>query len=73
MTVTEVGAGAHFWARSGSVDTAVSNTAPLFTQSALLKIVRTGQKEALIGNTNQGFLALEGTKSFEPSSNVRKG
>jgi hypothetical protein len=36
----------------------------------LLKSNDRGNKKALIGNTNQGFIALEGSKKFEPSSDV---
>jgi len=36
----------------------------------LLKSNDQGNKKALIGNTNQGFNALEGSKTFEPSSDV---
>jgi hypothetical protein len=36
----------------------------------LLKNEDRGNKKALIGNTNQGFSALEGSKKFEPSSDV---
>jgi hypothetical protein len=36
----------------------------------LLKSNDRGNKKALIGNTNQGFNALEGSKKFEPSSDV---
>jgi hypothetical protein len=55
---------------AGSVGTAVKDTAPSITQSALLKNKDRGIKKALIGNTNQGLNALEGSKHFEPSSNV---
>lgn len=34
------------------------------TQSALLKNNDRGNKKALIGNTNQGFNALEGSKKI---------
>jgi len=58
------------WRTEGSVSTAVRNTAPSFTQSALLKNEDRGNKKALIGNTNQGFNALEGSNQIEPSSDV---
>ena len=50
------GAGVLAGRTAGSFGTAVIDTAPHFTQSALLKNNDRGIKKALIGNTNQGFL-----------------
>jgi len=49
--------------------TAVKDTAPSFTQSALLKNNDRGIKKALISNTNQGFLRWKG-QNIEPSSDM---